>query len=83
MEEGEVRASRQENCHTIMIEDDDLIEAPEDLEATLHPVFNVADVELSPNTATITIVDDDGKHISVDSKVHLYILTLASHNIRL
>ena len=66
-EEGEITASNPETCHTITIVDDDFIEPPEDLEATLHPVFNVADVDLSPDVTTVTIVDADGKNISFDS----------------
>lgn len=67
-EVGEVTASNPEMCHNITIVDDDFIEPPEDLEATLRRVFNVADVNLSPALTTVTIVDADGKNISVDSK---------------
>ena len=62
-EEGQITASNPVKCHTITIVDDNFIEPPEDLEATLHPVFNVADVELSPDLSTVTIVDADGKNI--------------------
>ena len=71
-EEGEITASNPEKCHTITIVDDDFIEPLEYLKATLHPVFNVAAVELSPDITTVTIVDADGKNI---------IQILASQNI--
>lgn len=70
LEGGQVTKSNAESCHTIMIVDDDLIEAPEDLEAALRPVFNVAEVDLSPDLATITIVDTDCKN---SSKFHYFI----------
>ena len=63
---GEVTASNPETCHTITIVDDNFIEPPEDMQATLHPVFNVADVELLPDVTTVTIVDDDGKNITAE-----------------
>lgn len=66
--EGEVTASNPQKCHTFTIVDDNFIEPQEDLEASLHSVFNVADVELSPDITTVTIVDADGKNIIVDSK---------------
>ena len=40
--------------------EDDLVESPEDLLVNLHPVFNVAEVELAPNITTVTIRDTDG-----------------------
>ena len=66
-EEGEITASNPVKCHTITIVDDNFIEPPEVLKATLHPVFNVADVDLSPDITNVTIVDADGKNISFDS----------------
>ena len=66
-EEGEITVSNPVKCHTIAILDDNFIEPPENLKATLHPVFNVADVDLSPDITTVTIVDADGKNISVES----------------
>ena len=74
---GEITASNPVKCNTITIVDDDFIEPPEDLKATLHPVFNVADVELSPDITTVTIVDADGKNIGVDSTCTYIVSILA------
>ena len=59
--EGMIEAASTTFCHNITIVDDDLVEAAEQLEVNLLSVFNVAGVQLSPNTTTITIDDDDSK----------------------
>ena len=77
--EGEITVSNTVKCHNITIVDDDFIEPPEDLKATLHPVFNAANVDLSPDITTVTIVDADGKNIGVCTYI-VGILTLALYS---
>ena len=60
-EEGQITSAQTKYCHNITIVDDDLVEAAEQLEVNLLSVFNVAEVQLNPNTTTITIDDDDSK----------------------
>ena len=59
-EEGEITSSASAYCHSLSITEDDLVESPEDLLVNLHPVFNVAQVELAPSNTTVTIRDTDG-----------------------
>ena len=60
-EEGYLSQSYQENCHTLTIIDDNLVEAVEMLTVEMVPIYNVANVQLLPNYTTINIHDEDGK----------------------
>ena len=59
-EQGQLSASERHYCHNISITDDDLVEPLETLLVQILPEYNVADVQLSPQTTTINILDNDG-----------------------
>jgi len=59
-EQGQLSASDMQYCHNIYITDDDLVEPLETLLVQILPEYNVADVQLSPQTTTINILDNDG-----------------------
>ncbi len=57
--------SQEYQCLNIAILDDTILESEEDFQATLNTVMER--VILDPDTATITVADDDGKQIISDS----------------
>ena len=58
---GVIRSDREMCCHNVTVVNDDRVESPEELQASLVMEYNVASVILSPDIATITIDDDDSK----------------------
>ncbi len=54
--------SQEHQCFNITILDDTIMESEEEFQVTLTTVME--NVTLDPNTTTITVADDDGKHPS-------------------
>ena len=52
-----------QQCVTVMIEDDSLLEETESLTVSLSPTGVIESVQLSLQTTTIVITDDDGKKL--------------------
>ena len=61
MKSGVIRSNKEMFCHNVTVVNDDRVESPEELRASLVMEYNVASVILSPDIATITIDDDDSK----------------------
>lgn len=59
-EQGQLSQSDTNYCHNITITDDDIVEPLETLFVEILPEYNVAHVQLSPNIATVNILDNDG-----------------------
>lgn len=59
-EQGQLSRSDTHYCHNITITDDDIVEPLETFFVEILPEYNVAHVQLSPNTTRVNILDNDG-----------------------
>ena len=66
-----------QQCVTVMIEDDLVLEETESLTVSLSLIGVVDNVQLSQQTTTIVITDDDCKRLIIH--VHNYVLVVYVH----
>ena len=61
-----------QQCVSVMIEDDSVLEETESLTVSLSLTGVVVSVQVSQSTTTIVITDDDSKRLT---RIHLYAYT--------
>ena len=67
-----------QQCVSVMIEDDSVLEETESLTVSLSLIAVVESVQLSQQTTTIVITDDDSKRPIIHLHVYIFTCTLLS-----